>query len=177
MFINQEFINNLSPVEVAFIRIGIDKLFKEKSNAWNDKLWKCFGSYCEMFSLWVCAFRKEWIQSTSEVKVQMQGLSFCLYDNIRYIIHALKNHFRNMVKFHSRWIERLILAQQSVITGLSITTCFNMRHKLYKAAYKIRRNTVLHGEVELDPTYTSINLKGTKREKCRISASTEEEVV
>ena len=46
-----------------------------------------------------------------------------------------------------------------------MTTCFNMRHKLYKAASKIQRNTVLHGEVELDPTYTSINLKGTKREK------------
>ena len=30
MFINQEFINNLSPVKAAFIRIGIDKLFKEK---------------------------------------------------------------------------------------------------------------------------------------------------
>ena len=41
MFINQEFINNLSPVEVAFIRI--DKLFKEKvtremTNYENEKM-------------------------------------------------------------------------------------------------------------------------------------------
>lgn len=30
MLINQEFINHLTPVEISFIRIGIDKLFKEK---------------------------------------------------------------------------------------------------------------------------------------------------
>ncbi len=43
MFINQEFINNLSSVEVVFIRIGIDKLFKEKvtremTNYENEKM-------------------------------------------------------------------------------------------------------------------------------------------
>ena len=30
MLINQEFINRLTPVEVSFLRIGIDKLYKEK---------------------------------------------------------------------------------------------------------------------------------------------------
>ena len=30
MLINQEFINHLTPVEVSFIRIGIEKLYKEK---------------------------------------------------------------------------------------------------------------------------------------------------
>ena len=73
--------------------------------------------------------------------------------------------FETWSNFIAGELNGLILAQQSVITGLSMTTCFNMRHKLYKAASKIQRNTVLHGEVELDPTYASINLKGTKREK------------
>ena len=30
MLINQEFINRLTPVEVSFLRIGIDKLYMEK---------------------------------------------------------------------------------------------------------------------------------------------------
>ena len=37
-----------------------------------------------------------------------------------------------------------------------------MRHKLYQAASRVQNQSILSGEVELDPTYTSINLKGTK---------------
>ena len=39
-----------------------------------------------------------------------------------------------------------------------------MRHKLYKAISKVQENAVLSGDVELDPSYTSINLKGTEPE-------------
>ena len=37
-----------------------------------------------------------------------------------------------------------------------------MRHKLYKAISKVQENVVLSGDVELNPSYTNINLKGTK---------------
>ncbi len=36
----------------------------------------------------------------------------------------------------------LTLEQQSVATELTVTTCFNMRHKLYQVASKVQRNTV-----------------------------------
>jgi hypothetical protein len=39
-----------------------------------------------------------------------------------------------------------------------------MRHKLYDALSDIQDNVVLSGEIELDPTYEKINLKGTKPE-------------
>ena len=58
----------------------------------------------------------------------------------------------------------LTLQQQSAATRLSVTTCFHMRHKLYAAVSIIQDQVVLEGNIELDPTYTKINLKGTKPE-------------
>lgn len=46
----------------------------------------------------------------------------------------------------------------------SITTCFYMRHKLYKAASQIIQEQKLSDEIEIDSQYLSINLKGTKPE-------------
>ena len=56
----------------------------------------------------------------------------------------------------------LTLEQQKVATELSIVTCFNMRHKLYKAISKVQEIVVLSGDVELDPSYTNINLISTR---------------
>ena len=58
----------------------------------------------------------------------------------------------------------LTLQQQSAATRLSVTTCFHMRHKLYAAISIIQDQVVLEGNIELDPAYTKINLKGTKPE-------------
>ena len=58
----------------------------------------------------------------------------------------------------------LTLQQQSAATRLSVTTCFHMRHKLYAAVSSIQEKVVLNGNIELDPAYTKINLKGTKPE-------------
>ena len=46
----------------------------------------------------------------------------------------------------------------------SITTCFYMRHKLYKTASQIIQEQKLRDEIEIDSQYLSINLKGTKLE-------------
>ena len=61
-------------------------------------------------------------------------------------------------------LNELILEQQTVASELSIVTCFNMRHKLYKAISKVQENVVLGDDVELDSSYMSINLKFTKPE-------------
>ncbi len=39
-----------------------------------------------------------------------------------------------------------------------------MRHKLYKAVSKVQESVELKGLIEFDPSYTKINLKGTKKE-------------
>ncbi|WP_370805050.1 hypothetical protein [Faecalibacillus intestinalis] len=48
--------------------------------------------------------------------------------------------------------------------NISITTCFYMRHKLYKVASQIIQEQKLSDEIEIDSQYLSINLKGTKPE-------------
>ena len=73
-----------------------------------------------------------------------------------------KTNFDTWSTFIAGELNSLTLEQQSIATGLSKTTCFNMRHKLYQAASRVQNQSILSGEVELDPTYTSINLKGTK---------------
>ena len=58
----------------------------------------------------------------------------------------------------------MTLADEAHFLGVSQTTCFYMRHKLYHAASEIINSQRLSGEVEIDTQYMSINLKGTRPE-------------
>lgn len=69
------------------------------------------------------------------------------------------------MKFIDCEIARVPLKEESYQTGLSITTCFYMRHKLNKAASDILEQSKLSGLTEVDGAYFSINLKGTKPDK------------
>lgn len=91
----------------------------------------------------------------------------CKYCNA--IFGATTNTFfsHSKIKFHE-WlhfiaseINKLTLKEEVVAIGKSKTTCFNMRHKLYKAVSSFQ-DQQLCGKVQLDPLYTKINLKGTK---------------
>lgn len=75
-----------------------------------------------------------------------------------------RTSFNTWSSFIAGELNGLTLEQETVATELSIVTCFNMRHKLYKPISKVQKNVVLSDDVELDPSYTSINLKGTKPE-------------
>jgi transposase-like protein len=66
------------------------------------------------------------------------------------------------LKFIDCEISGLSLKESSYYTNLSITTCFYMRHKLYKATRNLKMQETLSSKVELDCIYTKINLKGTK---------------
>jgi len=57
------------------------------------------------------------------------------------------------------------LNELSYYTQLSMTTCFFMRHKLYRAAADFISKDALSGIAEIDALYLSINLKGTKKDK------------
>lgn len=162
MLINQEFINHLTPVEISFIRIGIDKLFKEKvtSETTNYENVSAHVTCCPH-----CGserFVKNGFNPHHRQKYRCKDCKSVFMATTGTMFTHSKTSFDKWSTFIAGELNCLTLEQQSVATGLSKTTCFNMRHKLYKAASKIQNEVVLSGDIELDPTYTSINLKGTK---------------
>ena len=72
-----------------------------------------------------------------------------------------KISFNTWSAFIACELKGLSLEQDSVAIGLPVTTCFHMRHKLYKAISKVNDNVILHCFIKLDSAYTKINLKGT----------------
>ena len=76
--------------------------------------------------------------------------------------------YHSKIKFHE-WlhfiaseINKLTLEEEMVAIGRSKTTCFHMRHKLYASVHSFQEEQMLGGQVQLDPFYLKINLKGTK---------------
>ena len=127
--ITQDFLNHLSPVELSFIRTGIDKLYKEKVTPDTTNY--------------------------ENIESHVQRCPHC------GSVHFVKNGFnpKHRQKYRCKDCSAVFMAT----TGTMFThSCFNMRHKLYKAISKVQENAVLSGDVELDPSYTSINLKGTE---------------
>lgn len=66
------------------------------------------------------------------------------------------------LKFIDYEISGLPLREESHYLGLSIHTCFRMRHKLHRAVSEIVEKQKVTGMVQLDSNYQKINLKGTK---------------
>lgn len=74
------------------------------------------------------------------------------------------SHFtkKQWIQFIDYEISGLKLEDEAHFMKTSVTTCFYMRHKLYKAASQVIQKQKLSGEIEIDSEYLSINLKGTK---------------
>lgn len=98
----------------------------------------------------------------------------------RYICCDCKKSFSDKTKsffYHCRlpkekWLQfidleitGMTLKEEAYYLGVSKTTCFFMRHKLYRCLALLYKKETLSGEVELDAAYFKINLKGTKPEK------------
>lgn len=162
MLINQEFLNNLTPVEVTFLRFGIDKLYKEKVTRETTNYENVSAHVTKCPHCGSVHFVKNGFNPHHRQKYRCKDCRSVFMATTGTLFTHSRTTFETWSNFIAGELNSLTLTQQSVNTGLSRTTCFNMRHKLYQAASKIQRNVVLHGEVELDPTYTSINLKGTK---------------
>lgn len=61
--------------------------------------------------------------------------------------------------------DKLSIHKTAAKMGVNKNTVFLLRHKVLDAISEIRKTIKLQGEVEVDETYESINLKGTKKEK------------
>lgn len=164
MRITQDFLNHLSPVELSFIRTGIDKLYKEKvtpdtTNYENIESHVQRCPHCGFVH-----FVKNGFNPKHRQKYRCKDCRAGFMATTGTMFTHSRTSFNTWSTFIAGELNGLTLEQQTVATELSIVTCFNMRHKLYKAISKVQENAVLSGDVELDPSYTSINLKGTEPE-------------
>lgn len=78
------------------------------------------------------------------------------------------NFFRNSRLSYRQWLILFdcemtghSLRETAYQTGLSVTTCFFLRHKLYKALWEAQAEK-LYGDVQLDTTFIDMDLKGLK---------------
>ena len=164
MRITQDFLNHLSPVDLSFIRTGIDKLYKEKvtpdtTNYENIESHVQRCPHCGSVH-----FVKNGFNPKHRQKYRCKDCRAVFMATNGTIFTHSRTSFNTWSTFIAGELNGLTLEQQTVATELSIVTYFNMRHKLYKAISKVQENAVLSGDVELDPSYTSINLKGTEPE-------------
>jgi len=79
-----------------------------------------------------------------------------------------KSFFRNTRISYEQWLRLLecemaglTLKETAYQTGLSVTSCFYLRHKIYEA-FEEAQTEKLKGEVQLDTSFLDIGLKGTK---------------
>ena len=79
-----------------------------------------------------------------------------------------RSFFRNSRISYETWLKilecelmGLPLREIAFQTGLSVTSCFYLRHKIYKA-FSNAQCTKLKGEVQLDMTFLNIGFKGFK---------------
>lgn len=71
-------------------------------------------------------------------------------------------NYTTMLSFIHCELDSLTLKQSAERTGLSKTTCFSLRHKLYNAIKNHKNEGQLEGQVEMDAFFKAINLKGTR---------------
>lgn len=165
MKITQEFMNSLTPVELAFIRAGIDKLCKDKIKHETTN-YENLDAYVERCPH--CGsvhFVKNGFNPHHKQKYRCKDCKSVFMATTGTMFSHSRTTFDIWSTFIAGELNWLTLEQQSVATQLCQTTCFNMRHKLYQAASRIQRNVKLSGNIEVDPAYVKINLKGTKPDK------------
>lgn len=154
-------LRTLTPVEIDYIIDNIYKLLKEKVNDktkndenFNKRPYCCPHCKSILFikygfnkgkQKYYCKDCKKIFSSTTDTPYNH---SFCNYLIWKKFIHCE--------------ILGLSLNEEKLEIRKSKTTCFNMRHKLYKAIEDITINIKLQGRIEVDSTYESINMKGTK---------------
>lgn len=161
--LNKEFLDTLTPVEIETVHQYINILFKKKITSETTNYENLETSveecpYCHC---------KHIVRNGHNRKTGRQRY-ICRNKECRRSFEATTNTFfsHSKVKYQI-WLTfigcevvGLTLEQESVITGISKTGCFNMRHKLHNALRDYQNSQKMEGVCEVDAAYTSINLKG-----------------
>ena len=157
--IDKTFINNLKPAELELISSYVFDLIKKKiskdtSNHENIEVKCCPVCGSINFVKNGHNHKRKQKYLCKDCKVVFLSTSCSLFSRSRI-------SYNDWTSFIAAELNGLTLEKESVQISKSITTCFNMRHKLYKAIEEIMDKS-LSGNIELDLTYENINLKGTK---------------
>ena len=160
MIINNAFMNSLSPAELEFVKSYVLSLVKdtvtsETSNS--DNLVHTVSScpYCHSarFIKWGFNNHRQRYQCSA------CGRFFSPTTNTMFSHSSI--NYETWSSFIECELMEMTLADEANLIHKSKTTCFHMRHKLYQAVGRVQ-DQILTGNIEIDSTYTKINLKGTK---------------
>lgn len=163
--ITDEYIKNLTPVELEYIKALIYKLVEDKvtnETTNNENLKRNIEEcpYCGSKH-----FVKNGSNKNHKQKYRCKECGKTFSDTTKTMFYHTKSNYNTWKNFIGCEINGLSLAEEAIVIGKTKTTCYNMRHKLYKSIEKEITRTELSGEIELDSMYTKINLKGTRPEK------------
>jgi transposase-like protein len=170
--LNKEFLDNLTPIEVELVHQYINLLFKDKVTTETTNYENLETSVTECPHCHGHKFvknghdqvtgRQRYICRNKECGRPFSVTTGTLFSHSR-------QSYNTWLTFIGCEVVGLTLREETDIVGISKTGCFNMRHKLHEAIRDYQDSQKLKGTCEVDATYTSINLKGWKKDMPRIS--------
>ena len=166
--IDKDFLESLSPVEIQMVHQYIGILFKEKinddtSNYDNLKntVTRCPHCHGEHFvKNGNRDGRQRYLCKDCNKSFEDSSGTFFFHSRINY---------NTWMTFIGCEVVGLSLRQEEAVCGVSKTSCFHMRHRLYHALSQYQNSRKLEGLCEIDAAYTSINLKGFRKDMPRLS--------
>ena len=161
MLVNQEFLNNLRPVEIELIKSCIYALEKEKLTKETTNYENLKGTVCDCPKCHSTKYIKYGFNPHKKQKYKCKDCGAVFMATTDTFFSHCRSSYETWATFIACELNGDSLEHESLQTEKSITTCFNMRHKLYAAAGR-QLNSQLSGQVETDAAYMKINLKGTK---------------
>ena len=132
MRITKDFSNHLSPVELSFIRAGIDRPYSEKvtPNTTNYENIESHVQRCPHCGS--VHFVKNGFNPKHRQKYRCKNCRSVFMATSSTMFTHSRTSFNTWSTFIVGELNGLTLEQQAVATEMSIVTCFNTRHKLYK---------------------------------------------
>lgn len=162
MLVDREYLESLTPVEVERIKAYIDQVYKTKVT---DKTTNEENLVTSVHCCPHCGsvhYVKNGFNPHHRQKYLCRDCHSVFLATTGTIFSHSSVTYEQWITLIACEINRNTLREEEVAIGLTKTTCFHMRHKLYEAASRIVDSQKLSGQIELDPTYTKINLKGRK---------------
>lgn len=86
-------------------------------------------------------------------------------DTTETIVFRSKKTYDTWEKYIDCLLKGMTLTDTAHEVGISVTTAFTWRHKIFKTLSSFNKTVKLGGQIQVDATYLPINLKGTKKNK------------
>lgn len=167
--IDKKFLESLTPVEIQMVHQYIGILFKEKitektGNHENlegnvEECPHCKGKHIVRNGCDKRNGHRKYLCRECRKSFSAGTGTFFFHSKAGYHI---------WITFIACEIVGLTLRDEAQILGRSVTSCFHMRHKFYDALRDRQDEQKLSGLCEIDGKYTSINLKGRKKDMPRL---------